>query len=183
MKKKNKSEEEEVITQESKEQEVEEQSTAAVEEVDETTKLQEEIAGWKDKYLRLQAEFDNFRKRNIKERADIIKTASSNVIQVILPTLDDFERAIAANDSKDEDDLEAVKDGFKLIQGKLKTALETKGLKGMDPIGEDFNPDFHEAITQIDAGKKMTGKVVDQVERGYYLNDKILRFSKTVVGK
>lgn len=154
-----------------------------VEEIDPLVKMEEEVLAWKDKFLRLQAEFDNFRKRNIKERANIIKTASGDVIGLMLPILDDFDRAINANESKDEDDVESIKEGFNLIHNKLKTSLENKGLKPMNANGEDFNPEFHQAITQIEAGEEMIGKVVDEVEKGYYLNDKILRFAKTVVGK
>ncbi len=146
-------------------------------------KLEEELSAWKDKYLRLQAEFDNFRKRNIKEKADIIKGASGEVIGKLLSVLDDFERAIEVNDSKEEDDVEAIKEGFKLIYQKLKNILESQGLKPMNASGEDFNPEFHQAITQIEAGEENRGKVVDEVEKGYYLNDKILRFAKAVVGK
>ena len=162
--------------------EVQQETKDSVKEKEEVD-LEKELAEWKDKYLRLQAEFDNFRKRNIKERADILKRAGGEVIFDILPVLDDFERAIAVNDGKGEDDVEAIKEGFHLIYQKLKKTLESKGLKAMNAQGDDFDPEYHQAVTQIEAGEDMVGKVVEEVEKGYYLNDNILRFAKAVVGK
>lgn len=181
MKKGNKHKEEEVILDETNQETVDQ--TEFETEVDPIVKMEEEVAAWKDKYLRLQAEFDNFRKRNMKEKADIIKGASGEVIGELLPIIDDFERAIEVNNSKDADDVDSIKEGFNLIYTKLKTTLGNKGLKAMEAQGEDFNPEFHQAITQIEAGEEMVGKIVDEVEKGYYLNDKILRFAKAVVGK
>lgn len=134
-----------------------------------------------DKYIRLYSEFDNFRKRTIKEKSDIIKNAGSDVIGSLLPVLDDFERAIASNESVE--DLEALKEGFKLIQHKMLNILQSKGLKPMESKGKDFDVDSHEAITQMPVeDSKQKGKVIDVVEPGYYLNDNVLRYAKVVVG-
>jgi len=185
MKKGSKHKEEEVILETENQENVDQENVdqEEVQEIDPLIKLEEEVAAWKDKYLRLQAEFDNFRKRNIKEKADIIKGAGGDVIGELLPIIDDFERAIEVNNNKDEDDVEAIKEGFSLIYNKFKNTLANKGLKAMNAVGEDFNPEFHQAITQIEAGDDMVGKIVDEVEKGYYLNERILRFAKTVIGK
>lgn len=147
-----------------------------------TPSPEEEVAAWKDKYMRLHAEFDNFRKRTIRERSDLIKGASSELIENLIPVLDDFDRAMAANE--DNDDLEAVKEGFKLIHHKLYHQLQQKGLKPMDSKGKAFDVDEHEALTQIPApSEDLKGKVVEVVEKGYLLNDRILRYAKVVVGQ
>ena len=135
-----------------------------------------------DKYLRLYSDFDNFRKRTIKEKADIIGSASGIVMKDILSVLDDFERAIANNDKSE--DIEQIKEGFKLIHSKLVNTLKSKGLESMDAMGEMFDAEKHEAITQIPVeNKKDKGKVMDVVERGYNLNGKPLRYAKVVVGQ
>ncbi len=135
-----------------------------------------------EKFVRLYSEFDNFRKRTAKEKIEITKTASENVLKDLLPVLDDFERAIANN--KDLDDLKALKEGFELIHNKLFKNLEAKGLKRMESQGDLFDVDKHEALTNIPAPKKnLKGKVVDVVEKGYLLNDKVIRFAKVVVGQ
>ncbi|MFZ6051682.1 nucleotide exchange factor GrpE [Halocola ammonii] len=144
--------------------------------------LKLEVAAWQDKYMRLHAEFDNFRKRNNKERLDLIKNASGDVLQELLPIVDDFERAIKANE--EIEDVESLKEGYHLIHNKLLRALEAKGLKPMNSQGEPFDTDLHEAITNIEApSEDLKGKVVDVVEKGYYLNDRVLRYAKVVVGK
>ena len=144
--------------------------------------LKNEVAELKDKYLRLIADFDNYRKRSAKERIELIQTASRDLIEELLPVLDDSER-----DEKQmlaTHDIEAIKEGQKLVFNKLRNALQSKGLKAMESIGTNFNPEFHEAITEVPApNDEMKGKVLDEVERGYYLNDKIIRFAKVVVGK
>lgn len=137
---------------------------------------------WQDKYVRLYSEFDNFRKRSIKEKAEIIKGASGDVIGSLLPVLDDFDRAIASN--KEADDIDGLKEGFELIHNKLLNILKTKGLQPMESKGKDFDVDHHEAITQMpveDASQK--GKVMEVAEPGYFLNDTVLRYAKVVVGK
>jgi molecular chaperone GrpE len=151
-------------------------------EENETGKLQQEAAEWKDKYLRLVAEFDNFRKRNAKERLELIQTAGKDVITSLLDVLDDSERAQKQLDTSN--DAAANKEGVLLVFNKLKNILQSKGLKPMNSNGQEFNPDLHEAITEIPApAPALKGKVVDEVQKGYYLNDKIIRFAKVVVGK
>lgn len=144
--------------------------------------LETELAEAKDKYLRLFAEFDNFKKRSMKERVDIRKTAAQDTIAALLPVLDDFDRAkTAAEDDKSE---ETISDGILLVYNKLYKTLEGKGLKPMESTGEVFDPELHEAITEIPAPcEDAKGKIVDTVEKGYYLNDKIIRYAKVVIGK
>lgn len=153
-----------------------------VREADETAKLEQELADMKDKYLRQAAEFDNFRKRTAKERIELIQTAGKEVIGQLLEVLDDAERA--QKQMEQSEDLTALKDGANLIFNKLRAVLNGRGLKAMETIGTEFNPDLHEAITEIPAPKpELAGKIIDEVEKGYYLNDKIIRFAKVVVGK
>ncbi|MFN4122900.1 MAG: nucleotide exchange factor GrpE [Flavobacteriales bacterium] len=134
-----------------------------------------------DKFLRLYSEFDNFKKRNARERIELVKTAGEDIIKSVLPILDDFERALKAMHNAGEND--AVKEGVDLIFNKLKNALHAKGLQAMESLGQEFNPDLHEAITNIPAAdESMKGKIVDEVERGYLLNDKVIRYAKVIVG-
>ncbi len=145
-------------------------------------KLQSEVEELKDKYLRQAAEFDNFRRRTAKEKIELISTAGKDVIGSLLEVLDDSERA--EKQLKNAQDLEALKEGFRLVFTKLRNTLQARGLKPMESIGTEFNPDMHEAITEIPSpSPEMAGKVIDEVEKGYYLNDKIIRFAKVVVGK
>ncbi len=143
---------------------------------------EDQLAAMNDKYLRLYSEFDNYRKRTNKEKLELIATASAGVLKDLLTVLDDFERAIANNDKVD--DIEAVKEGFQLIYNKMKSGLESKGLKQMNAKGEAFDSELHEAIANIPApDESLKGKVIEDVERGYYLNDKVIRFAKVVVGQ
>lgn len=136
-----------------------------------------------NKYLRLYSEFENFRKRTQKEKADLYKTAGEDVISSILPVLDDFERAQKA--MQESEDVKGIKDGIKLIHDKLVNVLKQKGLEPIkSAVDKDFDIEHHEAITQIPAPKKkQVGKVIDEVEKGYLLNGKVIRFTKVVVGK
>ncbi|MCH1582574.1 MAG: nucleotide exchange factor GrpE [Flavobacteriales bacterium] len=135
---------------------------------------------WRDKYLRLYAEFDNFRKRTMRERGDLVRSAGRDVMEALLPVLDDFERALAAGEGQD---LEQMKEGYLLIGQKMRGILEAKGLQRMEAKEAAFDTDLHEAITQIPAPEpNMVGKVVDVVEPGYKLHDTVLRFAKVVVG-
>lgn len=144
--------------------------------------LQEKIDEINDKYLRIYSEFDNFRRRTAKEKIELNKSASEDVIIDLLPVLDDFERAISS--TTDVKDCDAVKDGINLIFNKFKGVLEKRGLKPIESKGEEFDTDFHEAITQIPApSKDLKGKIVDEIEKGYMLNDKVIRFSKVVIGQ
>ncbi|HMF70589.1 MAG TPA: nucleotide exchange factor GrpE [Flavitalea sp.] len=148
----------------------------------ETDKLKAEILELKDKYIRQAAEFDNFRKRSAKERLELIQTASREVMVSLLSVLDDSERAEKQMDSSE--DIAAIRQGVKLVFNKLRNTLSAKGLRPMQSIGEDFNPDQHEAITEVPAPtENMKGKVVDEMDKGYYLGEKIIRFAKVVVGK
>jgi molecular chaperone GrpE len=148
----------------------------------ETDKLKAEIQELKDKYVRQAAEFDNFRKRSAKERLELMQTASREVMVSLLSVLDDCERAEKQLDATN--DLTAFSEGIKLIFNKFRTTLSAKGLKTMQSIGQEFNPDQHEAITEIPApAENLKGKVVDEMEKGYYLGDKIIRFAKVIVGK
>jgi len=134
-----------------------------------------------DKYLRLFSEFDNFRKRTQKERLELFKTASEDVMISLLPVLDDFERALKATEENGAD--ENHKEGIDLIYNKFKNTLKQKGLESLDSMNQDFDTDFHEAITNIPApSPEMKGKVVDVIEKGYKLNDKVIRFARVVVG-
>lgn len=134
-----------------------------------------------DKYLRLYSEFDNFRKRSLKEKIDLSRTASEAVITELLPVLDDFDRAMSAMNTTDN--VEAVKEGVQLIHAKMKAVFAAKGLKEIKSIGENFDTDFHEAITSIPAPTEdLKNKVIDEVQKGYMLHDKIIRFSKVITG-
>lgn len=149
---------------------------------DKNDSLEIQIAELKDKHLRLFSEFDNFRKRTTKERIELFKTAHSDLMLDLLPVLDDFDRAMKA--FKETDDAKPIKEGIGLIYNKFHSTLERKGLKCMDSHEKDFDTDFHEAITEIPAPtKKLKSKVVDVVEKGYTLNDKVIRYAKVVVGK
>ena len=141
----------------------------------------EEVVDYQEKYLRLYAEFDNFRKRSMRERVDLIRTASQDVIETMLPLLDDFARA----KENGNDDVKVIMEGMALIHTKLESTLASKGLKLMEvKSGDDFNVDFHEAITNIPAPTpKLKGKIVDVVENGYILGDKVLRYAKVVIGQ
>jgi len=148
---------------------------------DATEKLQAELEEQKDKYLRLFAEFDNFKRRSAKERIELIQTAGKDVIVSMLEVMDDCDRA--ERQMQTSEDVASIKQGIGLVFGKLRTTLSNKGLKAMQSINTEFDVEKHEAITEVPAGNEMKGKVVDEVEKGYYLNDKIIRFAKVVVGK
>lgn len=143
---------------------------------------EDQINELNDKYLRLYSEFDNYRKRTSKERLELFKTAGQDILTDLLPVLDDFDRAMQNMDSSD--DTEAIQTGINLIYTKFKSILENKGLKHFKSIETEFDPEVHEAITKIPApNKKLKGKVVDEIEKGYMLNDKVIRFAKVVVGE
>lgn len=153
-----------------------------VEEENQFEKLQAEIQEQKDKYLRLMAEFDNFRRRTAKERIELIQTAGKDVIVSLLDVLDDCDRA--EKQLQSSDDIAVQKEGIQLVFNKLRSNLQSKGVKAMESIHADFDVEKHEAITEIPAPtEELKGKVIDEVMKGYYLNDKIIRFAKVVVGK
>lgn len=150
--------------------------------IDIETKLNEELAKEKDKFMRLFAEFENYKKRTNKERIELFKTAGQDIIQSLLPVLDDFDRAYAEIAKTDQKDL--LK-GVELIKNKLNNTLKTKGLEPFElNAGDDFNADIHEAITQIPApSEDLKGKIVDVVEKGYKLGERVIRFPKVVIGQ
>jgi molecular chaperone GrpE len=148
----------------------------------ETDKLQKELSEWKDKYVRQIAEFDNFRKRNARERLELMQTAGKEVIKDLLDVLDDCDRA--QKQLENSQDLKEIKEGVSLVFNKLRNVLAAKGLKPMETIHTEFNPDLHEAITEIPAPSgELKDKVLDEVTKGYYLNDKLIRHAKVVIGK
>lgn len=150
-------------------------------ELSEEEKLKAESAEWNNKYLRLYAEFDNFKRRTSKERIDLMQMAGKDVIVELLTVLDDFERAQKSMETAT--DIEAVKEGVNLVHHKLKNLLTSKGLKEMNAIGTEFDADLHEGITNIPAPTdNLKGKVIDELEKGYYLNDKVIRFAKVIIG-
>jgi molecular chaperone GrpE len=150
-------------------------------EENEEEKLREKINELNDKYIRLFADFDNFKRRNAKERIELIQTAGKDVIVDLLDVLDDSERAQTQLEATE--DVKQIKEGVQLVFTKLKNILQAKGLKPMESINKEFDADLHEAITEMDAGDDMKGKVVAEIQKGYFLNDKIIRFAKVVVGK
>lgn len=168
------------------------QSVNNTDDQDNTTSEQEQIASekevvaeideFKEKYIRLYSEFDNYRKRTNKEKIDIIANANEGLLKDLLPTLDDFERAISNNENTD--DIEALREGFKLIFNKLFNTLESKGLKVMATKGNKFDSELHDAIANIPSpSPEMVGFVVDDVQKGYYLKEKVIRHAKVVVGQ
>lgn len=144
-------------------------------------KLEFQLSEAKDKYLRLYSDFDNYKKRVNRERVDLIKSAGQDIMASILPMLDDMERALKA--MSEAKDINAVREGVQLVYQKMKTITEGKGLKAMETVGKDFDADLHDAIANIPAkDEKQKGKVVEEIEKGYYLNDKVIRHAKVVVG-
>lgn len=174
---------EEQEMREENEQTVAAETDGKTEESDEKSeqqRLEEELTEFKDKYLRLYSEFENFRRRTAREKLEMVKTANESLVVTILPVLDDFERAQKAHSDKGE----SLDEGMELIIGKLRKALESKGVKEMGTQqGDAFDPEFHEAITQIPAPEeKLKGKIVDVIEKGYMLEEKVIRYAKVVIG-
>ncbi|MGH2642741.1 MAG: nucleotide exchange factor GrpE [Chitinophagaceae bacterium] len=166
-------------------QEAKAEEKGTEEEKDEISKVEElenQLQEQRDKYLRLVAEFDNFRKRIAREKLDLIQTANKDVIISLLDILDDCERA--TNQMEDSDDIDSVKEGAFLIFNKLKNHLQALGLKEMKSLHQDFDVELHDAITEVPApSKDLKGKVIDNIQKGYYLNDKLIRHAKVVIGK
>ena len=155
-------------------------SKATAKQAEDNEEVKNELKTEKEKFLRLFAEFENFKRRTAKERLELFSTASEEVMVALLPILDDFDRASNAIESENESVT-----GFILIKNKLVDTLKLKGLSQFDVnIGDEFNADIHEAVTQIDApSKKMKGKIIDVIEKGYQLGEKIIRYPKVVIGK
>lgn len=140
-----------------------------------------EEVDWKDKYIRLQAEFDNFRKRTLREKMALIESGGSDAWKAVLPVLDDMERAIAA--SEKSEDIAALREGEKLIYNKFIDILRQKGVVEIEALDKDFDADLQEAVARFDAGKEKSGKVIDVVQRGYKMGELVLRYAKVVVGE
>ena len=156
------------------------EKTPAEEQLDPLTAAQNEAEQWKDKYIRLVAEFENYKKRTLKEKSELILNGSEKTVAAILPILDDFERATA---DKTEDP-QAIKEGYELIYKKFMKALETLGVNKIETDNADFDVDYHEAIAMVPGmGDDKKGKVIDCVQTGYTLNDKVIRHAKVAVGQ
>ena len=140
-----------------------------------------EIAEWQDKYLRLQAEFDNFRKRTLREKMELVQSGSAECVKNFLPLMDDLQRALEAIEKSN--DLEALREGVKLIAQKFRETLKKQNVKEIEALGLELDTDHHEAVARFDAGKEKKGKIVDVVQHGYKMGDKVLRFAKVVVGE
>ena len=175
---------EEVVEEEVVDQQQECVENEASEEKSEEPKtVEEELAEWKDKYLRLYSEFENFRRRTAKERLDLIQTSTEGLMSSLLPILDDYDRAFTQMEKAE--DVKSVREGVELIHDKFKKTLEGKGLKEMESsVGAEFDAEVHEAITQAPApSDDLKGKIMDEIEKGYQINDKIIRFPKVVIGQ
>jgi molecular chaperone GrpE len=150
--------------------------------VDNTASKEAEIAALNDKYLRLYSDFENYKKRSLKERIEQSKMATAEVFLALIPILDDLERALKS--AEEAKDLKSVKEGISLIFSKVQNMTNSKGLKPMESIGKTFDPELHDAVANIpveDESKK--GKVIEEIEKGYYLNDKVIRYAKVIVGQ
>lgn len=143
--------------------------------------LEEQIAVWRDKYLRLQAEFDNFRKRTLKEKMELVERGCEGAWKAILPILDDMERAVVA--SHKSEDIEALRQGEELVMKKFESVLQSAGIAAIDCVGQPFNEEEQEAVARFAAGEDKRGLVIDCVQRGYKLGDHVLRYAKVVVGE
>lgn len=139
------------------------------------------VAEWRDKYLRLQAEFDNYRKRTLREKMDLVASGGADVLKCMLSVLDDVHRAVAA--SEKSDDIASLREGERLVAQKFEDALRQKGVSEIEACGKEFDPDFHEAVARFAAGEDKKGLVIDVVQRGYMLGEKVLRYAKVVVGE
>ena len=157
------------------------ESEAATDNVSVEPTLEEQIAVWRDKYMRLQAEFDNFRKRTIKEKMELVERGSEGAWKAILPVLDDMERAVAA--SAKSEDIVALREGETLVMKKFEGVLATAGIKAIECVGMPFNEEEQEAVARFAAGEDKRGLVIDCVQRGYKMGDHVLRYAKVVVGE
>ncbi|WP_299702897.1 nucleotide exchange factor GrpE [uncultured Pontibacter sp.] len=169
-------------TANSEENNGQEQAEETAEDTGSETKAEAELAEMKDKYIRLMAEFENFRRRTAKERMDLLKTANEDLMSELLPVLDDMERARQSMEATK--DVDAMLQGLELVFHKLKHVTQLKGLKPITiKAGDDFDSDLHEAVTQIPApSEELKGKIVDVIEKGYTLNEKVIRFAKVIIG-
>ena len=178
-----KEQENEELTEENLETSVEEESQEVQEQTPEQTieALEARIAELEDKNLRMMAEFDNYRRRTNKEKLDLMATAGERIFKEMLPLVDDFERAVEAMEKTD--DIDAVREGIRLIQQKFISFLDKQDVHAIETEGMDFNTDEHEAVTTFAAGEEQKGKVIDCTQKGYKLGEKVIRFAKVVVGE
>ncbi len=163
------------------EEQAEKQAEKQAEEQTEEKAPKAEEIDWKDRYIRLQAEFDNFRKRTLREKMALIESGGSDVWKAVLPVLDDMERAIAA--SEKSEDIAALREGEKLIYNKFVDIMRQKGVVAIEALDAEFNPDLHEAVARFAAGEEKSGKVIDVVQQGYKQGEQVLRYAKVVVGE
>ena len=157
------------------------ETEAATDNVSVEPSLEEQIAVWRDKYMRLQAEFDNFRKRTIKEKMELVERGSEGAWKAVLPVLDDMERAVLA--SAKSDDIVALREGETLVMKKFESVLNAAGIKAIECVGMPFNEDEQEAVARFAAGEDKRGLVIDCVQRGYKMGEHVLRYAKVVVGE
>ncbi len=153
----------------------------SVAEADKVSSVNAEAEEWKDKYLRLSAEFDNYRKRTLREKMELIESGGEDVIKSMLAVMDDFDRALGAMQSAS--DVASVREGVELISQKMRDALKAKGVSEIEAVGEALDTDLHEAVAKFPAGDDKKGKVIDVVQKGYKLKDKVIRYAKVVVGE
>ena len=174
--------EDQILENQEEQSENEEENEGLDEESTDISDKDSQIAELKDKYLRLAAEFENYKRRTVKEKLNMMGTANRDTLSALLPVMDDFDRA--KKNAEDENSTEHFSEGVMMVYNKLFNTLQQKGIKAMESNGEDFDPELHEAITEIPApSNEMKGKVIDTVEKGYYLKEAILRYAKVVVGK
>jgi molecular chaperone GrpE len=187
----------ESITTETQKQEIlqekEQEQAAKTEPVTETktepvteTKTEEAVADapineWQERYIRLASEFENFKKRTLREKEHLVKYGTEHLLRALLPVVDDLFRTLAA--AQTSDNLEKIREGVGLVHKNLLAALEKQGVVSIEAVGAEFNADFHEAIAAVPAGEEMRGKVVEEVEKGYMFHDKVLRYAKVVTGE
>ena len=159
---------------------IEDENTPSADET--ISELEAKVNEWQDKYIRISAEFDNYRKRTLKEKSDLLKYGSEDALKSLIPVIDDFERGLKSIDQAQ--DMNSVKEGMLLIYNKFREYLNQRSIKEIEALNLDFNVDVHEAITKIPVeDKSLSGKIVDVVEKGYYLHDKVIRFSKVVIAE
>ena len=144
-------------------------------------KAEAEAAEWRDKYLRLQAEFDNYRKRTLKEKMSLVESGGENVIKALLPVVDDVDRALAAMEKSD--DVEALRGGVRLISQKFNEVMRQQGVSEIEAVGKEFDVDVHEAVARFPIDGKNSGEIIDVVQKGYQLGDKVIRYAKVVVAE
>ncbi|MFR9619738.1 MAG: nucleotide exchange factor GrpE [Rikenellaceae bacterium] len=169
------------MAEETTEQSEESDTMAEENEAQEATAPREENVDWKDRYIRLQAEFDNYRKRTLKEKMDLVQSGGADTIKAFLPVVDDMQRALVAMEKSD--DVAVLREGVQLIWQKLSETLKQRGVNEIEAVGLELDTDLHEAVARFAAGEEQQGKIIDVVQSGYTMGEKVLRFAKVVVGE